>query len=174
MTLREARVRRGQATLCARTHLALEVTIQGAAWLADVGFGGEGLLGPVPMDGREQEREGARHRLLPEGARQVLQVWEPGGWADLYALEPGEAQPIDLVVANHYTSTHPASGFVRTLTAQRCLPGERSFLRGLTFTVVRGPDTERRDLARDELLAVLGDHFGIHLPAGTRFRALDG
>ena len=172
--LREARVRRGMDGPAARTHLALEVAVQGGAWLADVGFGGDGLLGPMPMDGRIWEGSGGRHRLLPEGPRLVLQAEEDGFWKDLYALEPQEVLPIDLVLANHYTSTHPASKLVQTLTAQWCAPGRRSFLRNLAFTVKGDHGTESRDLGRGELLQVLADHFGLVFPEGTRFRALDG
>jgi N-hydroxyarylamine O-acetyltransferase len=172
--LREARVRRGATTRLARTHLVLEVAIAGEAWLADVGFGGDGILGPVPLDGRVQERFGDRHRVLPEGARQVLQTWTEGAWTDLYALEPSEVFPVDLELANHWTSTHPESRVVQTLTAQRCAPGRRSFLRNLAFTVVRGQVSEGRTLDRGELLQVLAAEFGLGFAAGTRFRALDG
>ena len=173
ITLREARVRRGKAEARPRSHLVLEVALTDGAWLADVGFGGDGVLGPVPMDGREQRRYGDRYRILREDQRQVLQAWEAGAWTDLYALEPGEVLPVDLEVANHYTSTYPGSQFVQTLTAQRCAPEARSYLRNLTLTVVRDPGTEVRDLARGELLGVLAEHFGLHLPQGARFRALD-
>ena len=47
----EARVRLGAPVLLPRTHMLLLVRLDGGDWLADVGFGGEGLLGPVPLDG---------------------------------------------------------------------------------------------------------------------------
>jgi len=173
LTRREARVRRGATTTLARTHLALEVVLEGRSWLEDVGFGAEGIPGPVPMAG-EMTRYGVRHRVAPEGVRQVLQVWEAGGWSDLYALEPGEVLPVDLRVANHYTSTHPDSRFVQTLTAQWCRPGHPSALRNLTFTELRGSAVATRELAREDLLGFLAEHFGLSFPPGTRFRALDG
>ncbi|NTV73075.1 MAG: arylamine N-acetyltransferase [Holophaga sp.] len=163
--LREARVRRGAAGPMARSHLALEVALEDGAWLADVGFGGDGVLGPVPMDGREVRRFGDRNRVVQEGSRQVLQAWDDGAWNDLYALEPGEVLPVDLKVANHYTSTHPDSKFTQVLTAQRCAPGDRAWLRGLSLT--RGGVT--RELDPDGLLGVLETVFGLRLPPGTRF-----
>ena len=169
---REARVRRGASATLPRTHLALEVVLDGRSWLEDVGFGAEGIPGPVPMGG-EMARYGLRHRVVPEGVRQVLQVWEAEGWSDLYALEPGEVLPIDLEVANHYTSTHPDSRFVQTLTAQWCRPGNPSTLRNLTFTRMRAAALETRELPKAELREVLAEHFGLRFPAGTRFRALE-
>ena len=169
---REARVRRGASTTLSRTHLVLEVVLEGRSWLEDVGFGAEGIPGPVPMGG-EMARYGLKHRVVPEGALQVLQVWEAGGWSDLYALEPGAALPVDLEVANHYTSTHPDSRFVQTLTAQWCRPGNPATLRNLTFSERRGAAMVTRELAREELLGVLADRFGLSFPPGTRFRALE-
>lgn len=163
--LREARVRRGATGPMARSHLALEVALEDGAWLADVGFGADGILGPVPMDGREVERFGDRNRVVPEGSRQVLQAWEDGAWKDLYALEPGEVLPVDLKVANHYTSTHPDSKFTQVLTAQRCAPGDRAWLRGLSLT--QGGAT--RELDPDGFLGVLEAVFGLRFPPGTRF-----
>jgi len=168
--LREARVRRGAdaaAGPMARSHLALEVALEDGPWLADVGFGGDGILGPVPLDGREVERADDRNRVVPEGARQVLQAWRDGEWKDLYALEPGEVFPVDLKVANHYTSTHPDSKFTQVITVQRCAQGDRAWLRGLTFT--RGGVT--RELEPDGLLGVLDSAFGLRFPPGTRVSA---
>jgi N-hydroxyarylamine O-acetyltransferase len=131
-----------------------------------VGFGGDGILGPVPLDGREQERYGSTHRIVAEGLRQVLQVREGDVWSDLYALEPSEVFPIDLVIANHYTSTHPDSKFTQLLTAQWCAPGRRTFLRDLSLKVEGEPD---RELEPGDLMGVLADRFGLRFPPGTRF-----
>jgi N-hydroxyarylamine O-acetyltransferase len=173
LTLREARVRRGSSALLPRTHLTLEVRLEGASWLADVGFGSDGIPGPVPLDGREQPRFGGRHRVVPEGTRQVLQTLTAQGWADVYALEPSEVLACDLEMANHYTSTHPDSRFVQTLTVQRYSATERCFLRNLTFSVVRADGTETRELAPEDLLPLLRERFGLDFPPGTRFRALE-
>ena len=43
-----ARVRLGSDILRARTHMTLQVEVDGGRWLADVGFGGAGPLLPVP------------------------------------------------------------------------------------------------------------------------------
>src|ERR1700732_3402975 len=52
-----ARVRLGRAQLLPRTHMLLKVDVDGGPWLADVGFGGEGLLLPVPMSPGDVSRQ---------------------------------------------------------------------------------------------------------------------
>ena len=57
-------------------HLLLRVVDGGTSWLADVGFGGGGLLDPVPFEpGIESDQAGWRYRLIEEGAELVLQVF---------------------------------------------------------------------------------------------------
>lgn len=172
--LREARVRRGATGLLPRTHLALEVQLSEGAWLSDVGFGGDGPLGPVPFGGEGLRVQGERCRIQGEGTRQVLQVWRNDTWMDLYALEPGGVHTIDLELANHYTSTHPASRFVQTLTVQRSTPDARWVLRNLELSCRRGDRLEEGAVSREGLLELLRERFGIHLPNGVCFRALDG
>ena len=45
-----ARVRMGAAEVRPRSHMLLCVEAEGERWLADVGFGGEGLLLPVALN----------------------------------------------------------------------------------------------------------------------------
>lgn len=167
----EARVRWGHTDLLGRTHLVLRVRLPEGDFLVDAGFGGQGPLAPVPFDGREREAHGEVCRLLPEGRVTVLQRRTAEGWADLYALEPGPVHLIDCVLANHYTSTHPDSGFVRSLTAQMPGPGPRRVLRNRTWTVFGEGLPQVRELSSpEELLDLLRAEFGLDFPAGTRFR----
>jgi len=165
----EARVRPpGAKQVLPRTHMVLRVDLDGHAYLADVGFGADGPLLPVELDGEISEQHGDRFRVVDEGALRALQVLRADGWQDLYAFTLEPALPIDFEVANHYTSTHPRSPFRMTLTAQLSLPGERRTLRGRTLTVRRGHAETRRQVADGELLPLLRDGFGIELPAATR------
>lgn len=167
-----ARVRYRTQTVLPRTHTLLLVEADGAPWLVDVGFGGEGLLLPVPLSGEVSHQYAWRYRVIQASGttgQWVLQSLRDGDWLDLYAftLEPQELA--DYEMANHYTSTHPSSRFVQTLTAQ--LPGTetRYVLRGRELTVDRGDSIASHTLADDaEVLAVLADTFGLRLPPGTR------
>jgi N-hydroxyarylamine O-acetyltransferase len=167
----EARVRMGNPVPLPRTHMLLEVRLDGRAWLVDVGFGGEGLFHPVPMDGAVAEQPQGRYRVAAEGGLRVLQSEQPGGWADLYAFEPTPREPVDFEVANWFTSTHPESRFVKTLTAQLILADGRRILRGLDYTEVRGGEARHRTLAVPEIPALLREAFDLAIPDGARFRA---
>lgn len=170
----EARVRRGATRLLPRTHMMLLVETEGRTWLGDVGFGGDGILLPVPLDGEERVQFFNRYRVVPEGPLCVLQVLGLGTWEDLYAFEPVARFPIDYEMANHYTSSHPESGFVKTLTAQICSPEVRRYLRNLAYSEVRGNVVEGRELTPEEVAPMLREVFGIDVPAGGPHQLVNG
>jgi N-hydroxyarylamine O-acetyltransferase len=170
-----ARVWAGAHRILPRTHMALLVTAEGGSFLADVGFGAEGPLLPVPFGGGEESRQFAWiYRIVNgEPGLSVLRSRRGGTWEDLYAFTLEPQAPIDYEMANYYTSTHPDSRFLRTLTVQRATPEGRHILRGRELLLDRGADeamTSRTIGDDEELLAVLAETFGLKLPAGTRFR----
>src|SRR5690349_4449816 len=114
-----ARVRYGTSGVRPRLHMLLLVEAEGEPWLADVGFGGDGLVQPIPFrTDREAPQFAWKYRLAAESPNYVLQSWKPEGWIDLYAFGLEEHYPIDFEVGNYYTSTHPESYFRKRLTAQ--------------------------------------------------------
>lgn len=174
LTQLAARVRYRTTALLPRTHMLLLVEAEGRRWLADVGFGGEGLLLPIPFGtGEEVQHYAWRYRVIEEaGSGWVLQSQRDGHWHNLYAftLEPQLA--VDYEIANHYVSTHPRSRFVQTLTVQLPHPEQRLILRDRELAVDRGASVSAgsRTLADEaELLQVLRQDFGLDLPPGTRF-----
>ena len=170
VTLLSARVRYGATVVRPRTHMLLLVSVAGSRAIADVGFGGEGLLRAVPLAlGVEAPQYLWTYRLVEEGRHYVLQTRRPDGWIDMYAftLEPHER--VDYEVSNHFTSTHPASPFRTTLIAQRPTPEARYILRDRQLTTDTGDSVTTRSIADAELLDVLRETFGIELPEGTTF-----
>ena len=160
-----------------RTHMLLMVSVEGADWVADVGFGGEGLLLPVPFGGgREAHHYAWSYRIIEEkSGLWLLQSLRGQSWANLYCFTLEPQTPADYDMSNHYTSTHADSPFVHTLTAQLPTPGARHVLRNRELAVDRGGGhVERRTLKDDdELLDVLDRSFGLRFPAGTRFAYRD-
>lgn len=171
-----ARVRLGATGPTPRTHMLLRVDVEGRPWIADVGFGGDGLIEPIPLEeDAAVDQHGWRYRLVPEAGRLlVLQTMRPEGWFDLYAFTLEPTPFVDYVVANHFTSTHPRSVFVRNVTAQLVGVDARVVLDNRELSEV-GPDgASVRTVIEDdeELLLVLLERFGLGFPARTRFRAL--
>jgi len=171
----EARVRQGaEGVTRPRTHMVLRVHCEGRAFLADVGFGGDGLIEPILMDGSSSEQAGVTYRIAREDPLRILQRAVAGRWEDLYAVLPDPVFPIDYEAGNWLTSTHPNSPFVLNVTAQRMVGSTRHVLRNLTYSVARGSDVQTREITRAELIGLLRDTFGIDVPDTARFRALDG
>ena len=172
VTTLEARVRPPGATrTLPRTHMVLRVELPDRAVLADVGFGGDGPLEPVDLDGRVSEQGATAYRTVEEGSVRVLQIRSGDAWRDLYAFTLDEALPIDFEVANHYTSTFPTSRFVTTLTAQLSLPDERRILRDRTLTVRRGSTETHRAIKDHDVLPLLREYFGLELPDDVHFQS---
>jgi N-hydroxyarylamine O-acetyltransferase len=171
-----ARVRFGTTEPTPRTHMLLRVDVDGAPWIADVGFGGDSLLEPIPLTADEEAVQfGWTYRLIREVAGVwMLQSLQREVWLDLYAFLDEPTPFVDYVLGNHFTSTHPESHFVRTLTVQMCATDVRVVLRNLTLwaTTPDGATVSTVVPDQDALLAVLSERFGLAFPAGTRFRAL--
>jgi N-hydroxyarylamine O-acetyltransferase len=171
----EARVRTGSTVLRPRTHMVLVVEVDGRPWLADVGFGGEGLLEPVAFCGEPSAcSAGHTHRVVEDRDLRVLQLRRGSEWEDQYAFALNPVHPVDFEVANWYTSTHPQSPFVRTLTVQCTTRAIRYVLRYPTYTQIRDSGVETREISRGELVPLLRDVFLIQLPDDTVFPAIDG
>jgi N-hydroxyarylamine O-acetyltransferase len=170
----EARVRPpGSTAVLPRTHMVLAVEAGGRSWLADVGFGGDGPPFPVPLDGEPSPQQGGSYAVREEadGVR-VLSLEAPEGRRDLYAFTLVPAQPIDYEVAHHFTSTHPRSPFVQTLTVQKCSPEGRLVLRGRVYSQTISGAESSRELSDPEVAKLLTTVFGLEIPEEDVRRAL--
>lgn len=166
-----ARVRMGSTEVRPRSHMLLGVDVEGERWLADVGFGGDGLLLPLRLKADEVQRHFSwQYRLMVEGASHVLQTSRPDGWLDLYAFTMEEQYAADYEVSNHYTSTFPGSPFVNRLVVQRPGKGVRLTLVNRQLTEQRPDGVSEITLADDDaVLETLAERFGLRFPEGTRF-----
>lgn len=160
-----ARVRMGETRIRPTTHALLKVRLDGEDWITDVGFGVEGLLGPLPLRAGVRDRQGGwTFGVERDADAWVVRSLHRDGWFDLYAFGEEPRHPVDFAVFNHYISTHPRSPFVQRLVAQHPGPELRRTLIGTELTLTR-PDHARevREVTADELPQVLAEHFRITL-----------
>ncbi|MGR7003088.1 arylamine N-acetyltransferase family protein [Yinghuangia aomiensis] len=147
-----------------RTHMVVEVGLDGQRLLCDTGFG-MSLLRPIALaDGAENDHLGWRYRMErhdepaedTEGActntTWRMRRWRDNGWLMMHSTDELPVTPTDVAIGHHYTSTHPDSHFTRTLVVARHLPDRHVTVTHDTVTVRRaGEPTEHRPLAAGEL-----------------------
>jgi N-hydroxyarylamine O-acetyltransferase len=154
-----------------RTHLTLRVRAGQDAWLADPGFGSSP---PAPLSlrryrsGGPQEVDGWIYEIAP-GEEHGQDVWklreyQAGTWVTLHRWDYGKVQPVDVVLSNHYTSTHPDSWFTWQPVIVRRDPGAIRSILGRTYTVsYAGHAKTRGELTDKEFAAALTGEFGLKL-----------
>ena len=159
-----------EGSVTPRTHMVLRVQAEGD-WIADVGFGGQTLTGPVRLEADvEQATPHEPYRLVEAGAAWTMQSRIEGEWKSLYRFDLTEHFPADYELANWYLCTHPSSFFLQGLVAARAAPGLRHTLRNNELATHRaGAPTERRVLASAaQIRAALERVFGLSLPDEPR------
>ena len=159
----------------ALNHLLLRVTIDGEAWLADVGFGGEGLLEPLPLiDGSRVDQNGITYALRRDRYHWTLSIHYGDTGEDMYEFGDAPHTRGDIEIANFYTATHPDSIFRRTLTIQRVTADERVILRPKSLTRYRNGVREDTPIQPEQLRTLAREIFGIELgEAKLLFETLD-
>lgn len=119
-----------------RTHMALRVTIEGVAWLVDVGFGASVPPVPLRLDTREpQPGPYGAHRIIPLGAGQLVQADVGGRWLPLYDVSNEPVMDSHYELFNWYTSTHDRSHFRHNLIVARTTRDARYSLLDGRFSV---------------------------------------
>lgn len=174
-----------------RTHTLLLVNMDGAAWVADAGFGGS-FVPPLPLeDGAQaQTPDGAWHRLLRSGERGSLAgEWRleragPAGttdgrsaphgeWQPQYVFDLGEVAQDDLEMANHWTSTRPETRFTTLCIASVVLERGFAAMTGRQLSIHCHGISETRDVddavdyartLRDLMGIALSDEDAARLP----------
>ena len=161
-----ARIRMGRGEPRESGHMLLRVDVEGCPWLAEVGFGGQRLLEPIPLkDGVTAQQGSWQYRLDSKAAGAwVLRVLRPEGWFALYSFTLEPRHHSDYVVYNYYVSTNPDSPLAREVVVLQTEAHRRVALTGRWFaTTYPDGSTERRELAGTELIRVLRGTFGIAL-----------
>ena len=132
----------GSQKITPRTHMLLAVDIAGECYLCDVGFGGEGLLLPIPLRIDQPATQFSwTYRIVTDGPFHVLQSRRGDEWLDLYAFTLEEAHPVDYEVANYYISTNPHSPFMHMILFRHTASGSCSIPITNRRLIERRPDS---------------------------------
>jgi N-hydroxyarylamine O-acetyltransferase len=157
-----------------RTHMALLVPLKGEYYMCDVGFGGLTMTGPLLLAAESpQPTPHETFRIARHGAEYVPQASVRGEWRSLYSFDLQRQLELDIEVLNFYVSAHPDSPFRSRLMAAR-RDGSRTLkLRDAELTIqpLDGAREQRTLRSVGELRSVLGDLFGIDVPADAALDA---
>ncbi|AUG08581.1 arylamine N-acetyltransferase [Pseudomonas sp. S09G 359] len=163
----------------ARTHRLSLVTLDGVRYISDVGFGGMVPSSPLQLDTEAVQATAHEPYRLSFDGQGSYTLWAKVGeeWRGLYVFDLHVQADIDYEIGNWYVSTHPQSPFLGQLKVARLAAGKRHTLNNASYAVhyLDRPSEKRTLNSADELLGLLSETFGIHLPQDARLRAsLDG
>ena len=163
-----ARVHRNRPAPGGRTHHINLVELDGRTWVCDVGFGGSGFREPLMLQADvEVEQLGEIYRFHENAEhgfylqRKMEQAWDP-----LYTFKIEPALPIDLHMANFYTSKSPDHVFLDAIMGTRMTARGRVTLLNHTFKIFDLiEDTLKKETVTDfaAYLENLKEHLGMQL-----------
>jgi N-hydroxyarylamine O-acetyltransferase len=131
-----ARVHRNRPRPGPRTHYINLVELEGQSWVCDVGFGGSGFRQPLLLQADlESEQLGEIYRLHENETHgfYLQKRWEGEEWQPLYTFRIDPALPIDMEMANFYTSNSSDHIFRDAILGTRMTPPGRVTLSDHTF-----------------------------------------
>jgi N-hydroxyarylamine O-acetyltransferase len=153
-----------EGTVPARSHMLLRIDLEGATWLADVGFGGMTPTAPLRLElDAVQATPHGPFQLVRLGEDMLLRARVGSVWTPLYRFDLQEQFLPDYEIANWYCSTSPASFFTTNLLAARPAAGCRYGLRNNELSIHRLDGSSERRILRTpgEIRTALTDHIGL-------------
>jgi N-hydroxyarylamine O-acetyltransferase len=143
-------------------HLVLEVSLEGASWLVDVGFG-EGFSEPLPLIPVPWDSGGQRFHLERLGEDWSLSLEMPGGARRLlyvFSRVPRRLEEFSEMCRYHQTS--PDSFFLKNRLCSRKTPTGRVTVSGHRLIVTeQGRRVEQPLATAEDIERALLEHFGI-------------
>ena len=162
-----ARVRYGAKPPYPRSHQVLLVRVGGEPWLVDVGFGGNGLLEPMPLSAGPVVRQlEEQFRLTSlESGEFLLQSLVHEEWESLYSFTLEPCHPVDYRYANYFHSHSRDSLFMQRRVCTIPTKEGRTTLVDQSLSIRRNGKNEKSVIESDAAyVRVLHEHFGIVLP----------
>ena len=155
-----------------RTHMFLSVPLAEGTFIVDPGFGALApqIPVPLPVEGEAGSGRGS-HWLARDDAGWTLTARTAEKDVACWFSPMERDNLIDFELGNHYTSTHPASGFVNRIMMRALTGSGRVSVLNRDVRFVSADGTRSTRLAdRQELRTLLAEHFGIDLPEVERIR----
>jgi arylamine N-acetyltransferase len=149
-----------------KTHQAILVETGGNKWLADVGFGNDGIIAPLILEENTEQKQFAHtYRLITHSIfGSVLQKKNEDRYNPLYSFTLDECSPEDFLMSNHFTSTFPESFFIKMRMCTMPTKDGRITLTDDHFKVVEKNEVLDVSIANDyEFNTILKEHFGLDL-----------
>jgi N-hydroxyarylamine O-acetyltransferase len=155
-----------------RTHMFLTVPLAEGRFVVDPGFGSLAPRVPLPLRDRAPTRHGGEvHWMAFDGRAWTLCAQSGDAVVEAWVSTLEQEYPVDFELGNHYTSTHPDSGFRHHIMLRALTPDGRIGVMNRDVTHWRDGTPRRYQLAdRAALRALLAEHFGFDLPEVERLR----
>lgn len=161
-----------------RTHMFLTVPLAEGTFVVDPGFRALAPRVPVPLDGTQANIDGELHWMVRDEDRWILRAQVRSDTpVDAWVTTMEQDYPVDFEMANHYTSTYPASPFMNRILMRALTDEGRVTVMNRDATIWRGNTPHRFELEdRRALRGLLAEYFGIDLPEveGMRVPGVEG
>jgi len=155
-----------------RTHMFLTLSLPEGRFVVDPGFGSLAPDVPVALrEGAGPRTEPQTHWMARDDRYWVLRARTDDKVVDCWVSTLEADNPVDFVVANHYTSTHPDSSFVNRIMLRALTDDGRVSVMNRDVTIRQGMQSRSVQLTdRKALRALLVEHFGFDLPEAETLR----
>jgi N-hydroxyarylamine O-acetyltransferase len=147
-----------------RTHMLLKVELFEGAFVVDPGFGSLAPLEPVSLDG--MRTPSGTHWLEHDAGEYTLEADTPDGLVHAWVTTMTPEYPIDFVLANHYTESHPQSAFTQRLM-MRMFRDDGARITVMNREVTRRPGGTTQLADRAALRDLLAADFGIDVDVSS-------
>jgi N-hydroxyarylamine O-acetyltransferase len=148
-----------------KTHQVILVETENKKWLADVGFGNDGMIAPLLMEENIDQKQFAHiYRIINDPTfGYVLQKKEKEIYRSLYAFTIDKCYPEDFVMSSHYTATFPESFFIKMRFCTRPTKEGRITLVDNQMKISKNGFSEEKPVKNDEdFNRYLDKYFGLN------------
>lgn len=164
LTRLQGRIMFGSNEVRPRSHQISLIRLDGQQWIADVGYGGRGLLAPILLTPNVAVQQYTETFRLTEDPfyGYVLQSLIEGAWQNLVGFNLEPQHPVDYRFPNYWNSTSPDSKFVQHRTVAMPTPEGRKILSDMELKIRHYDQVMTRQLTdMDEYRQALADPFGL-------------